>query len=56
MTGRAWGRVEKLSRRMSVEVCDVCGHQSSVSRCMPPDEEAVLDASLDEAIQVHLPR
>ena len=54
MTGRAWGRVEKLSRRVSVDVCEVCGHHSNGSRCMPPEEEVLLDATLDEAIQALL--
>ena len=49
--GNAWGRVEKRSRGLNVDVCDVCGHQWSVNRCMAPEEEAVLDATLDEAIQ-----
>ena len=51
MTGNAWNRVHKLASRLGTDVCEICGHQTGLNDCMAVDEEAALNASLDEAIQ-----
>ncbi len=51
VTGNAWNRVHKLASRLGTDACEICGYQTGLNDCMAANEEAALNASLDEAIQ-----
>jgi len=46
------GRLENIERRLGVngDPCPICAHRPGAHRCMPPEEEAKLDARFKEAL------
>jgi len=53
MTSVRQGRLAHIERRLGFngDPCPVCAHRPGANRCMPPEEEAKLTASLDSAIR-----
>ncbi len=47
------GRLAVIEGRLGFTAgpCPVCFHETGLRRCMPPDEAAELNASLDQAIR-----
>ena len=46
--GTAWSRVQRIGSRLGTEACEICGHQTGVSKCWSAEESAEIDRQFRE--------